>query len=219
MEDAPKPTRRQARTAETRAELVAAAARVFAREGFHGASLQQVAREAGYTTGAIYGHFAGKDELFLAVFETFAATRVEELGAAHDAPQPDAALRARALADQWTARQALDPAFLTVALEFLVHALRRPALLEAFAARQAIVRRAVGEILEQDADAAGVVLPLPAQDFATALREMGVGLAIARLVDPGAVPEALYGDVVETFYRLLFDRSPAAPDPRHEDTP
>src|SRR5918997_878479 len=98
-----RPTRREQRKEETRAELVAAAARVFAHSGFHGASLDEIAREAGYTTGAIYWHFGGKDDLFLAVFEAHAAARVEEY-AAVQAGVDGGRLPPRAWADQWMAR-------------------------------------------------------------------------------------------------------------------
>src|SRR3954464_1655744 len=120
----PRRSRRAERTEETRQELVAAATKVFARDGFHGASLDQIAREAGYTTGAIYWHFAGKDELFLAAFDAYAATRVGELAAIDAAATGQLPERARAYADHWMARQAADPTFLVIALEFLVHAWR-----------------------------------------------------------------------------------------------
>src|SRR3954467_6575664 len=105
-------SRRQERKDETRAELIAAAARVFARAGFHGASLEEIAREAGYTTGAIYWHFANKDDLFLAVYEAYTTTRVhewEEVKRAVDAGELPAR---RAWADQWMRRLHDDPEFL-----------------------------------------------------------------------------------------------------------
>ena len=71
-------SRREERKEETRGELIDAAAKVFARRGFHGASLDQIAAEAGYSTGAIYWHFSGKDDLFLAVYENYAETRARE---------------------------------------------------------------------------------------------------------------------------------------------
>ncbi len=43
-----------------------AARTVFLRRGFHGASLDEIAEEAGYTKGAVYSNFAGKDDLYLA---------------------------------------------------------------------------------------------------------------------------------------------------------
>jgi AcrR family transcriptional regulator len=53
----------------TRARLIEAAAELFAEQGFHGATLADVAGRAGMTTGAIYGNFKSKEELFLAIFE------------------------------------------------------------------------------------------------------------------------------------------------------
>ena len=53
----------------TRAALVDAAATVFAREGFHAASLDEIAAAAGYTKGAVYSNFAHKAGLYLAVLD------------------------------------------------------------------------------------------------------------------------------------------------------
>jgi AcrR family transcriptional regulator len=196
-------SRREERKEETRQELIASAIKVFAEQGFHGASLEQIAREAGYTTGAIYWHFGGgKDELFLAAFEAYALTRVGELEEIRERASGGLPQRARAFADHWMARQAADPTFMVIALEFLVRSWRTPHLREAFATRAAALRLAVGRILEQEAKAAGVELPMPAQDIATALRELGVGLALAKLADPDAFPDRLYGDFVELFYEL-----------------
>jgi AcrR family transcriptional regulator len=210
-------SRQAERKEETRRELVEAAERVFKERGFHGASLEQIAREAGYTTGAIYFHFGGKDELFLAAFESYALTRVEEVTAIHETASGPLPQRGRAYADHWMARQADDPAFMVVALEFFVHSLRHPRLLEALAVRQAAVRLALGRFLEQDLRAEGVDPALPAQDIATVMRELGVGMAIAKLLDPDAVPDSLFGDFVEHYYELLLahERQPA-PEPSPE---
>jgi AcrR family transcriptional regulator len=56
-------------SASTRDRLLEAAAAVIARDGYQGARLADVAREAGLTTGAIYSNFRDKEELFLAAFE------------------------------------------------------------------------------------------------------------------------------------------------------
>ena len=199
---APRRSRRAERTEETKQELVDAATRVFAREGFHGASLEQIVSEAGYSTGAIYGHFGGKDELFLAAFDAYALTRVGELTAIDAAEEGPLPARARAFADHWMERQAGDPSFMVIALEFLAHAWRRPALRDAMATRHAAVRLALGRFIEKAARNSEVELPMPAQDIATALREMGVGLALVKLTDPGAFPDRLFGDFVELFFEL-----------------
>src|SRR6266511_3038110 len=51
--------------AETRERLLDAAARVFELKGYEGATVAQIAREAGVTTGAIYAHYASKAELMV----------------------------------------------------------------------------------------------------------------------------------------------------------
>ena len=52
---------------QTRAELLAAAARVFALKGYDGASIADITSEAGLSTGAVYVHYGSKAELFGAV--------------------------------------------------------------------------------------------------------------------------------------------------------
>jgi AcrR family transcriptional regulator len=61
---------RQEKKAETRARLLEAAESVFARRGFHAASVEEVAEEAGFSTGAVYSNFGGKEDLFLALWDS-----------------------------------------------------------------------------------------------------------------------------------------------------
>ena len=61
-------TREQSR-ANTRERLLAAARLAFARGGFHGASVDEIASEAGLSTGALYSNFNGKEDLFLVLLE------------------------------------------------------------------------------------------------------------------------------------------------------
>ena len=67
----------------TRDRLVAAAADVFAEKGYDGAGVQEIARRAGFTTGAIYGRFRGKAELLLAAIEAQSGDEIEQLFAEH----------------------------------------------------------------------------------------------------------------------------------------
>jgi AcrR family transcriptional regulator len=212
-------SRREERKEETRAELVAAAARVFARRGFHGASIQEIAREAGYSTGAIYWHFSGKDDLYLAVYEAEAAARVRDIDAFHERAEGDLPQRARAYADQFMARQRADPEFVVLSLEFLVHAWRNPQLREAFGHRIAWGRLAAARILEQEVQREGYELPMPAEDLAAILRELGSGLASASLADPDAIPDRLFGDFVELFFELILERQRGRGDGRAAGEP
>src|SRR3982751_815015 len=64
--------RTSAARAEGRAgrdELLSAALRVFARRGYRDAGVDEIAAEAGYSKGALYWHFSGKEELLMALFE------------------------------------------------------------------------------------------------------------------------------------------------------
>src|SRR6185437_14791237 len=67
------------RKERTRAELVSTARSVFLERGFHGASLDEIAEEAGYSKGAVYSNFAGKDALFLAVLDAQFEQRARDL--------------------------------------------------------------------------------------------------------------------------------------------
>ena len=67
----------------TRDRLIAAAASVFAEKGYDGAGVQEIARRAGFTTGAIYGRFRGKAELLLAAIEAHSHGELDQLFAEH----------------------------------------------------------------------------------------------------------------------------------------
>jgi AcrR family transcriptional regulator len=62
------PNKNELRTRETRDLLLRAAETIFARDGYEGAELGEIALLAGRTKGAIYGHFKSKEDLFMALF-------------------------------------------------------------------------------------------------------------------------------------------------------
>jgi AcrR family transcriptional regulator len=74
---------------ETRAKLVGVATDLFAEHGHAAVSMEQVCSRAAVTRGALYHHFAGKDDLFLAVCEQVAA-RVTDHVVEAARRQPDA---------------------------------------------------------------------------------------------------------------------------------
>ena len=67
--DLPDPISRRDRQRQTREAIVFAARAAFAEDGYHGARLDQIARAAGFSKGAVYSNFTGKAELFLAVLD------------------------------------------------------------------------------------------------------------------------------------------------------
>jgi AcrR family transcriptional regulator len=62
-----------------REKLIAAAAEVFAEKGYDGAGVAEIARRAGYTTGAIYGRFTGKADLLLAAIDAHSDNELDVL--------------------------------------------------------------------------------------------------------------------------------------------
>src|SRR4051812_38261323 len=56
---------------DTRARLVAAAAELFNRHGYHRTDSNRIAQAAGYAAGTFYKHFADKREIFLAAHEAW----------------------------------------------------------------------------------------------------------------------------------------------------
>jgi AcrR family transcriptional regulator len=212
MRSEPKRETRVERQVRTRAELLATATRVFARRGYKGASVEEIAEEAGYSHGAVYSNFDGKADLFLAVLEEYMAQRARELAAtqadlAEDAPIE---LRARALADQWMERFAKDRESFLLHMEFVAHAGRDPELAERFGTRSAALREAIAAYISRYQELEGIESALPPDELALVLRALGIGLAIEALVSPGAVSENAYGDFVELLVKLLREHSSAA---------
>jgi AcrR family transcriptional regulator len=199
---------RAEKQARTRAELIATAKSVFAQRGYEGASVEEIAERAGYSHGAVYSNFAGKSDLFLAVFEEYMANRARELAATQAEIDDDAPLqtRARALADQWMERFASDRESFLLHLEFLASSRREPELAERFGTRSAALREAIAAYITHYQEEEGVQAPLPPADLALVLRALGIGLAIEALVSPDAVREDLYGDFVELLVTMLRER-------------
>src|ERR1700733_14202211 len=99
---------RSERRARTRTQLLEAAARVYARRGFDGATLDEVAEVAGFTKGAVYDHFGSKENLLFALLDEHLAAQIAEQIALFD-PAKATAERPRAGADRWMAELDENP--------------------------------------------------------------------------------------------------------------
>ncbi|MBK5217199.1 MAG: TetR family transcriptional regulator, partial [Propionibacteriales bacterium] len=80
--DDSRPVTRAERQARTRERLIEKAAQMFLTDGYAATSLDHVALEAGFSKGAVYSNFAGKEELCLAVLDVIHAEQVEAVVAA-----------------------------------------------------------------------------------------------------------------------------------------
>jgi AcrR family transcriptional regulator len=211
MPRAKRPTR-AAKQALTRVQLIDSAARVFARRGFQAATVEEIAEHAGYSHGAVYSNFRGKEELFLAVFERYMSQRIEELARASEARGtfPE---RARTAADQWMQRFGEDRETFLLHLEFMIHAARNPRLSKPLGERMAMLRLEIERRIAERAAETDTALPLPPAEIALVLRALGIGLAVEALNAPGEVNTRLYGDVVALIANVLEASGQAARTP------
>ncbi len=72
----------QQKSEATRRKLLEAALRIFVRDGFEAARLEDIAKESGHTRGAFYANFDTKEDLFLALLEQQAVSDYENSTAA-----------------------------------------------------------------------------------------------------------------------------------------
>ena len=190
--------RRQPRE-QTRAELLDAAARVFGERGFHGASVEAVSEAAGFSTGAVYSNFAGKDDLFLALYEERIARRRRELReAVQQAGERGPGLRAAA--ESAAGALANEREWFLLYFEFVLHAARDARFRRRFRALRGEGLAELTAGLAEGLEHAGIESPLEADELARAVRALSHGLALDELVDPAAKS----GELLARVLQLLF---------------
>ncbi len=201
---------------DAKQELLAAAAEVFSSRGFHDASIDEVAARAGYSKGAVYWHFSGKDELFLALVEERVDRPIREmieLLESASADQDMAPEGSRRFADMLAERQE----WLLLDNEYWLQAMRDPDLRRRYAERRRELREALGAALAARAETLGAVpLGTDPERIATAIMALSAGLAQQAMVDPDSVPEDLLGEVILLIYKGLTTQAPPGHGPRSE---
>jgi AcrR family transcriptional regulator len=188
-------TRAEAK-ARTREQLLEAAARVFAQKGYAGASVDEIAEAAGYSTGALYSNFDSKEKLFL---ELMSAWRTRNIArqAAHVAAiiNDDAAdgqdavpLLARRL-DKVTDRSAQAAA---LQAEFWLYAVRNPEAMQVLAVKTDERIEALTPLVSHIMRQYGARTAVPPETATRVALALYQGLARQRRIDPAAVPADLF---------------------------
>lgn len=189
------PDRRRQRTRDT---LLDAAEEVFVRRGVPGASMEQIAAEAGFSRGAIYAHFGSKDELLLAVMDRFMGRQLEQFAQLGRRDDPLAA----AIDAAEVFRRTFSPELVPLELELRMNALRHPALRERLVEADRRVSeenaRLVEDMVGHDAD-----LRVPPRDLADLGRAAIIGLLLYAAVDEERSER--YEGLVETLFVLLTE--------------
>jgi AcrR family transcriptional regulator len=173
---------RVASQARTRAQLVETAREMFLRDGYFATSLDKVADAAGYSKGAVYSNFASKDELCLAVLDSLLAERAAQIAVAVAGRKRFAGKLAAF--EKWATDALGDEGWISLEIEFASQARGNPQLRTAFAERGGAIRAAIALVLKSGAAESGRTLPLPADELATTVLSVGLGLALQRAFDP-----------------------------------
>jgi len=205
-------TTRKERQARTRELLMESAAAVAARRGIEGASLDEVAQSAGFTKGAVYANFTNKEQLFLAMLDAHFDARLAELDrilSTEADPDDQAREAAQGLVDTL----AREPERHRLFFEFAVHAARNEGFRVQLVERYRLLRERLAELLERRVERLGIDPVVPPAEIAAMAFAMANGMALERLLEPEAVPDALFGEMIATFFTGLRARAGGPPPP------
>lgn len=161
---------RERRLEHTRSLLLDAAEEVFAEKGFTSATLDDIAHTAGYTKGAIYKHFATKEDLFLAVSDRYWRRYFDNFADVMSTSRQIGARELDEIGKRWR-QLSRDRGAEHAALghEFTLYLLRNPEARERVAVKRAEVVEALGKFIVEGIDRLGATLTMPALTFAQVL--------------------------------------------------
>ncbi len=190
---------RERRLEHTRSLLLDAAEDVFAEKGFTAATLDDIAHAAGYTKGAIYKHFATKEDLFLAVsdrywrryFDNFAEVMSSGQVGAHELDE--IAERWRQLSHDRGAEHA------ALGHEFTLYLVRNPDVRARVAAKRSEVVEALAKFIVEGIDRLGGTLTIPPSTFAQILIATSDSVVLADQLDD----ENLFRPVIEMYLSAI----------------
>ena len=171
----------------TESRLLAAAERVFAKRGYRAATVAEIAREAGYTTGAVYSNFSGKEDLFLAVAARQAAARSRTAAAIQETLEGETGLE-DAFGQQLAELLASYPEWPVLLYEFWSTAIRDARLRRRFREVRGLAREAIADPLREAEREGRLRRGYTSEDLAAVLLATISGLAFEHAADPEAVP-------------------------------
>jgi AcrR family transcriptional regulator len=199
-------TRLDHRTAQVKAEtvqlgssreqLLDAAARVFAKRGYSGASINEIAAEAGFSKGALYWNFASKEELFFALLDERIDQRIRALIEETDTLPAEHQVGHRA-SRELAAVFEQERDLVLLFHEYSAMAARDPRLRAKYVERNDMLRAGLMRAFADRELPPGV----SGSDIATAVIALADGLSIELLTNPNAVRKDLFGEILT----LIFD--------------
>ena len=201
------PERRMERT---RAALLASARHVFASRGFEGASLDEIAEKAGYTRGAIYKHFANKEDLFFAVSDAVNTEVLDLFAEQLEVDDKYAIDDNRSTAAMWIKALTGKRELWALNLELSLFQYRNPAARERSAVRRRESQATVAAFIEHYSSAEGITLKVPAETVAAMLLMVSDGFVQAARIDSGT--EEVLATFLDLFLPTIMEQRPAPQD-------
>lgn len=198
----PQPTsRQQERSEATRGRLIRAAEKIFARDGFEAAKLEEIAAEAGHTRGAFYANFKSKEDLFLALLEGEISSRIETVDrlmqSARHSQEKLKVLR------EFFLTIAQDRRWSLLSLEFKLFAVRHPSAKARLAALNRRLIKPRTRILQDIMQSSGRKLPAPPSAVAMSLSAATNALALEHMLDGGLMPETALRALLARYFDSL----------------
>jgi len=190
---------------QTRERLLDAAAEVFKRLGYNGASLDAVAEAAGYTKGAVYSNFATKADLFIALLERYVEAEEAIQGVQLQAGSIEDFIDGLDKTLEHQTRS--DPEWVLLQIEFFLAAARDPAIRAKYLAGSAEMIEETGRAIEAKLGEIGLEAPFTGRELGILLNALAVGLALNFHLEP----EALDPKLIVRATRVLFGLGPKPP--------
>lgn len=188
-----KPLRSRPTRGEVRDRILDAASKVFAAEGFAGATIDAIGQAAGFTKGAVYSNFESKDELFLALLDREFELRGEQIAIALDRSDGDRAAAAREVS-----RSVLDSVrehsdYYVLLVEYWLRAQRDPQLRERLIGRRRAAADQALHIVESTDTVPG---DRRLTDIAQLVVTINLGVAMEEVLRPGTINPDLLAQLI-----------------------
>lgn len=181
-------TRVEARQ-QTRERLLDAAADVFKRLGYHGATLEAVAEAAGYTKGAVYSNFATKADLFMALLDRYVEGEITAQLEQFAGKTLEQVLDEIEVVFDRQVRS--DPQWATLRMEFWLVADRDPEVRQRMVAKSEEYRDRAGAMIDAMLAAEGRTAPFTGRELGMLINALASGAALEIQHDPKAIDTAL----------------------------
>lgn len=183
MAEPTRTTTRRRRGSDTRQRLIRAAQEVFARQGYDRATVDEIVRAAGFSKGAFYVHFDGKEDLFWEMLEERIARQQEAFRQAVNPSQPTFT-NVRTILAAVFALVKEDTQWRAMSMEFGAHAMRNERVRQRLGEMYARWRSLVEETLRIGQEAGRVRTDLDVAFMALVLMATVEGSIIQSCIDP-----------------------------------